>query len=60
MARREVNIDQWADYLNEHQTYAREGKLNEDETLEHVCKESGMMLGRVVYSEPKVYEIFTD
>ena len=51
-----VTAEEWAEALQGVRTYAREGKQGPHSTMEHVDPETGEVRGRVVYSEPRVYE----
>ncbi len=56
----QVTADEWAEALQGVRTYAREGKQDAYSTMEHVEYVTGEVRGRVVYSEPRVYEVYVE
>lgn len=56
----QVTADEWAEALLGVRTYAREGKQEQYDTLEHVDSATGEVRGRVIYSEPRVYEVYVE
>lgn len=56
----QVTADEWAEALLDIRTYAREGKQGLYSTMEHVEHATGEVRGRVIYSEPRVYEVYVE